>query len=37
MKNYAKVGSKRGRPAYRTQAAFRFRKYVSLKGKVRKK
>lgn len=38
MKDYAKVGNKRGRPAYRTQATFRYRKYLSnIKTKSGKK
>lgn len=28
MKNYAKVGNKPGRPAYRTPAQFRYKKFV---------
>lgn len=39
MKNYAKVGNRRGRPAYRTPASFRYRAYLKnarwkLKGKT---
>lgn len=28
MRNYAKVGARPGRPAYRTPALFRYRKYI---------
>jgi len=31
MKNYAKVGNRNGRPAYRTAAAFRFRKFQEVR------
>ena len=30
MKNYAKIGSGKGKPAYRTPSSFRFGKYQSL-------
>lgn len=30
MKNYAKVGNRKGLPAYRTPATFRYRKYLKL-------
>jgi len=30
MKGYSKVGSSRGRTAYRTPATFRYRKYVTV-------
>lgn len=33
MKNYAKVGGKKGRPAYRTPSSFRYRQV--LKGLAR--
>lgn len=32
MKDYAKVGNRKGRPAYRTPASFRLRRY--LKGQA---
>jgi hypothetical protein len=28
MKNYAKIGNRQGKPAYRTPATFRYRKYL---------
>ncbi|MEK7624608.1 MAG: hypothetical protein AAB404_02740 [Patescibacteria group bacterium] len=30
MKNYAKVGNRRGRPAYRTPSSFRSRQYLKV-------
>lgn len=30
MKNYAKVGGKKGKPAYRTPALFRYRQYIKI-------
>jgi len=30
MKNYAKVGNRDGRPAYRTASVFRYKKYVTV-------
>jgi len=37
MRNYAKVGARPGRPAYRTPALFRYRKYVeTVKSKIRR-
>ncbi len=35
MRNYAKVGGRKGRPAYRTPAMFRYKKHIQnikLKG-----
>jgi hypothetical protein len=32
MKNYAKVGNKKGRPAFRTPATFRYRAYLKVAG-----
>jgi hypothetical protein len=32
MKNYAKVGKRLGRPAYRTPASFRVRKSLEIKS-----
>jgi hypothetical protein len=31
MKNHSKVGKKPGRPTYRTQDSFKFRKYLKVK------
>jgi hypothetical protein len=30
MKNYAKIGNRPGKPAYRTQAMFRIRNYLKV-------
>ena len=30
MKNYSKIGNRKGKPAYRTPAGFRYRKYVQV-------
>jgi len=30
MKNYAKIGKRKGRPAYRTAASFRCRKNIEI-------
>lgn len=36
MKNYAKIGNRNSMPAYRTQATFRYRKYLKItKTKIR--
>jgi len=36
MKNYAKIGNRRGKPAYRTPASFRYRKYLkTAKSKIK--
>ena len=32
MKNHSKVGKKPGRPTYRTQDSFKFRKYLKIKS-----
>jgi hypothetical protein len=32
MKNYAKVGKRIGRPAFRTPATFRYRAYLKVAG-----
>jgi len=38
MKDHAKVGNRKGKPAYRTQATFRYRKYLKgVKDKLNKK
>jgi hypothetical protein len=38
MKNYAKVGKRQGKPAYRTPASFRYRQCLkTAKAKIRKK
>lgn len=31
MKNYAKVGKRRGKPAYRTPASFRYRQCLKVR------
>ena len=31
MKNYAKVGTRKGKPAFRTPAMFRYKKYMQAK------
>ncbi len=37
MKNYAKVGNRKGRPAYRTPASFRYRQCLKVtKAKIKK-
>jgi len=30
MPNYAKIGNRQGKPAYRTQDSFKFRKYLKV-------
>ncbi len=38
MRNYSKIGNKPGKPAYRTQATFRYRQYLKVKKfKTKKK
>ena len=38
MKNYAKIGNRKGKPAYRTPAVFRFRQYLKIsKIKIKSK
>jgi len=32
MKNYAKVGGRKGKPAYRTPSGFKARKYLRVKN-----
>lgn len=36
MKNYAKVGKRQGKPAYRTPASFHFRQYLKIRKAKRK-
>ncbi len=37
MKNYAKVGNRKGKPAYRTPSFFRYRQYLKVrKAKIKK-
>jgi len=31
MKNYAKIGNRRGKPAYRTPSSFRFRQVLNVR------
>jgi hypothetical protein len=37
MKNYAKVGGKAGKPAYRTPSSFRYGKHLKITKIKRKK
>jgi len=38
MKNYSKIGNRKGNPAYRTPALFRYRQYLKVqKAKPKKK
>lgn len=32
MKNYAKIGKRVGRPAYRTPSSFRYKQNIRIKG-----
>lgn len=36
MKNYAKVGNRKGKPAYRTPSSFRYRNIVRVQNRAKR-
>lgn len=37
MKNRSKIGNRKGNPAYRTAATFRYKQYLKIKSAKKKK